>query len=64
MDTRHLIEPQNLPLWTAVTFIMALLTLGLGLTNIYRTTESTVMAQIQIHDLKQQVEALKLKAKP
>ena len=64
MDTRHLIEPENLPLWTAVTFIMTLLTLGMALTNLHRTTESTVIAQIQIHELKQQVDALKLQIKP
>lgn len=64
MDTRHLIEPENLPLWTAVTFIMTLLTLGMALTNLHRTAESTVIAQIQIHELKQQVDALKLQIKP
>jgi Sec-independent protein secretion pathway component TatC len=64
MDSRHLIEPENLPLWTAVTFIIALLTLVLGLTNLYRTTEATVMAQVQIMELKQKIETISAKAKP
>ncbi len=64
MDSRHLIEPENLPLWTAVTFIISLLTLVLGLTNLYRTTEASVMAQVQILELKQKIEAISPKAKP
>ena len=64
MDSRHLIEPENLPLWTAVTFIMALLTLVMGLANIYRTTEATVVGQVQIMELKQKLEAITPKAKP
>ncbi len=64
MDSRHLIELENLPLWTAVTFIMALLTLVMGLTNLYRTTEATVVAQVQIMDLKQKLEAITQKVKP
>ena len=64
MDSRHLIEPENLPLWTAVTFIMSLLTLVMGLANIYRTTEATVVGQVQIMELKQKLEAITPKAKP
>jgi len=64
MDSRHLIEPENLPLWTAVTFIMALLTLVMGLTNLYRTTEATVIAQMQIIELQKKIEVLSVKIKP
>ncbi len=64
MDTKHIIEPENLGLWTAVTFIMALLTLVMSLTNLYRTTEATVVTQMQLIELKQQIQALKQNAKP
>ena len=64
MDSRHLIEPENLPLWTAVTFIMELLTLVMGLTNLYRTTEATVIAQMQIIELQKKIEVLSVKIKP
>ncbi len=64
MDTKHIIEPENIGLWVAVTFIMALLTLVMSLANLYRTTEATVMTQVQIIELKQQLQALKQTSKP
>lgn len=64
MDKRHIIEPENLPLWTAVTFIIALLALVIGLTNLYRTSTSTVITQVQILKLHQELDALSAKTKP
>jgi hypothetical protein len=64
MDKRHIIEPENLPLWTAVTFIIALLALVIGLTNLYRTSTSTVITQVQILKLHQELDALTAKNKP
>lgn len=64
MDKRHIIEPENLPLWTSVTFIIALLALVIGLTNLYRTSTSTVLTQVQILKLHQELDALSAKAKP
>lgn len=64
MDKRHIIEPENLPLWTAVTFIIALLALVIGLTNLYRTSTSTVLTQVQILKLHQELDALSAKTKP
>jgi hypothetical protein len=64
MDKRHIIEPENLPLWTAVTFIIALLALIIGLTNMYRTSHATVLTQVQILELHQKLEALSPKTKP
>jgi hypothetical protein len=64
MDKRHLIEPENLGLWVTVTFIIALLSLVIGLTNLYRTAAATALAQIQISDLTHKVDAASPKAKP
>jgi hypothetical protein len=64
MNTKPIIDPANLPMWTAVTFIMVLLALGMGLTNLQRTTEAAVASQLQILELKQQIDALKAAAKP
>jgi hypothetical protein len=63
MDKRHIIEPENLPLWTAVTFIIALLALVIGLTNLYRTSTSTMLTQVQILKLHQELDALSAKTK-
>jgi hypothetical protein len=64
MDKRHLIEPENLGLWVTVTFIIALLSLVIGLTNLYRTAAATALTQIQILELNHKVDALSPKAKP
>jgi len=64
MDKRHLIEPQNLALWTTVTFIIALLSLVIGLTNLYRTAAATALTQMQILELSEKLDALEHKAKP
>jgi hypothetical protein len=47
MNKRHLIEPENVQLWLAATFIIALLALVIGLANMYRTATATVLTQAQ-----------------
>jgi hypothetical protein len=64
MDKRHLIEPENLGLWITVTFIIALLSLVIGLANLYRTATAVALTQVQILDLTHKVEATSPKAKP
>jgi hypothetical protein len=46
MDKRHLIEPENLGLWITVTFIIALLSLVIGLANLYRTATAVALTQV------------------
>jgi len=64
MDKRHLIEPENLGLWITVTFIIALLSLVIGLTNLYRTAASTALTQIQILEVNKSLSSLTPKVKP
>jgi len=64
MDKRHLIEPENLGLWVTVTFIIALLSLVIGLTNLYRTAAATVLTQVQILEIHNKLDALTLRNKP
>ena len=64
MDKRHLIEPENLGLWVTVTFIITLLSLVIGIANLYRTAAGTALTQMQILELNHKVDALSPKAKP
>jgi hypothetical protein len=64
MDKRHLIEPENLGLWVTVTFIIALLSLVIGLTNIYRTAASTALTQMQILEISNKLDLMATKSKP
>ncbi len=64
MDKRHLIEPENQGLWITVTFIIALLSLVIGLANLYRTATAVALTQVQILDLTHKVDATLPKAKP
>jgi hypothetical protein len=64
MDKRHLIEPENLGLWITVTFIIALLSLVIGLANLYRTATAVALTQVQILELTHKLDVLSPKAKP
>jgi hypothetical protein len=64
MDKRHLIEPENLGLWVTVTFIIALLSLVIGVGNLYRTATAVALTQVQILELTHKIEILAPKAKP
>lgn len=64
MDKRHLIEPENLALWVVATFIIALLSLVIGLNNFYHTATATVLTQVQILEINKTLDTLTSKAKP
>ena len=64
MDKSHIIEPENFGLWISVTFIIALLSLVVGLTTLYRTAAVTALTQIQILELSQKIDTTSTKAKP
>jgi hypothetical protein len=64
MDKRHLIEPENLGLWITVTFIIALLSLVIGLANLYRTATAVALTQVQILELTHKLDVLSPKEKP
>ena len=64
MDKRHLIEPENLGLWVAATFIIALLALVIGLSNLFHNATSTALIQMQILETNKQVATLHKTTKP
>ena len=63
-DEKHIIEPQRLGLWVAVTFILALLALVLSLVNMKRTGEGLLISQTEILLLNKKIEALQKDATP
>jgi hypothetical protein len=44
----HLIEPENLGLWAAAAFILALLALIMSFVNLYRSNEMMAYTQMEI----------------
>ena len=56
MDKNHLIEPENFGLWIAATFIIALLSLVIGLACLYRIVEATAITQVQFLEMHQKLE--------
>lgn len=64
MDKRHLIEPENLALWVVATFIIALLSLVIGLNNLYHIATATALTQVQILEIQKNMNDLTYKAKP
>ena len=57
-DFKHIIEPERMGLWIAVTFILALLALGSSAVAIKRIYESTVISQAETLVLFHKVQAL------
>ena len=47
-DIKHMIEPENLGLWTAVTFVIALLALVIALTALNRSNDLMYMTQAEV----------------
>ena len=47
-DIKHMIEPGNLGLWTAVTFVIALLALVIALTALNRSNDLMYMTQAEV----------------
>jgi hypothetical protein len=58
MYEQNIIEPKNLPLWTAAGFIVALLALTIAITGIYRNSAAAVVSQAQVLLLNQKIEVL------
>ena len=48
LDTKHIIEPENLGLWAAAAFILALLALVMSFVNLYRSNEMLALTQMEI----------------
>ncbi len=47
-DIKHMIEPERLGLWTAVTFVIALLALVIALTALNRSSDLMYMTQAEV----------------
>ena len=58
MHDQNIIEPKNLPMWTAAGFIVALLALTMAITGLYRSSAANVINQAQVLLLSQKIEAL------
>ena len=58
MHNQNIIEPKNLPLWTAAGFIIALLAMGMSMTVLYRSTAAAMINQAHVLLLNQKIEAL------
>lgn len=56
MNDKSIIDPQNLPTWTAAAFIVALLALVLALGGLYRTYMVFAATQLQLISLNKKVE--------
>jgi hypothetical protein len=58
MHNQNIIEPKNLPMWTAAGFIVALLAMGMSMTVLYRSTAAAMINQAHVLLLNQKIEAL------
>jgi hypothetical protein len=47
-DIKHMIEPERLGLWAAVTFVIALLALVIALTALNRSSDLMYMTQAEV----------------
>lgn len=47
-DIKHIIEPERLGLWTAATFVIALLALVIALIGLTRTSDLMYMTQAEV----------------
>lgn len=58
MNDSPIIDPKNLPLWTATGFIVALLALVLAFVSMYRLNTTIVATQTEVLMLNKKIEAL------
>ena len=58
MHNQNIIEPKNLPMWTAAGFIVALLAMGMSMTVLYRSTAAAMINQAHVLLLNQKIDAL------
>jgi hypothetical protein len=57
MNDTPIIDPKNVPMWTAASFVIALLALILALGSMYRTQASVAFTQAEILGLSKQMKA-------
>lgn len=62
MEIKHIIEPERMGLWVAVTFILALLALVVGIVAISRGNQLALVTQTQMLMLNKKVEVSQQKA--
>jgi hypothetical protein len=58
-DIKHIIEPERMGLWVAVTFIIALLALVMAIVGLNRGTDLTYMTQAEVLLLNKKIENVK-----
>lgn len=64
-EEKHIIEPERHGLWIAVTFIIALLSLGLAITSVVRANIIHTGTQMEVLILNQKIDNLRKEvAKP
>lgn len=56
VDINHIIEPERLGLWTAVTFVIALLALVVALVGLKRTNDLMYITQAEVLLLNKKIE--------
>jgi len=59
MDIKHIIEPERIGLWVAVTFILALIALILSFISFNRSNDLMYMTQAQVLLLNKKIENAK-----
>ncbi len=55
-DMKHIIEPERLGLWTAATFVVALLALVLAMIGLHRSNDLMYMTQTEALLLNKKIE--------
>lgn len=64
-EEKHIIEPERHGLWIAVTFVIALLSLGLAITSVVRANFVHTGTQMEVMILNKKIEDLRKEvAKP
>ena len=58
-DFKHIIEPERMGLWVAVTFIIALLALVVGMVGVNRSGDLLYATQTEVLLLNKKIEDLK-----
>lgn len=58
-EQKHIIEPERLGLWVAVTFILVLLSLVIGFVSLKRIFVTTAATQYEVVLLNQKIEDLR-----
>lgn len=59
MNDKPMIDPENMPLWTAVGFIVAVMALALAVFSVYKMNKITMFTQAEILILNKKIEDLR-----